>query len=246
MAGRRPLLNRRRTRYAHVLLDFDRTLNDSDRVFAKRLDGFLGLSGDEVLRHWGRIHREVLARQPARSGDADYLIHRIAVRLSRESPERIRDELKERIHAAWAECWDATELYDDSIPFLCRMREAGYALHIATGDYARRKAGRIEEQAARAIFDSAFDEETLGVGKGKRDYYDRILGRLGVSPQDVALVGDSLKNDIAPGIEAGLATVWVRRKRERRMDSIRPHLTVGSLTDALRHFLELIPKSPPP
>ena len=33
----------------HVLVDFDRTLNDSDAVYEKNMNGFLGLSGHEVL-----------------------------------------------------------------------------------------------------------------------------------------------------------------------------------------------------
>ena len=51
-------------RYTHVLLDFDRTLNDSDLVYEKNLNGFLGLTGQQVLQRWEQVHREILAKEP--------------------------------------------------------------------------------------------------------------------------------------------------------------------------------------
>lgn len=237
MVAQRAFVNGYRPRYAHVLIDFDRTLNDSDHVFAKRLDGFLGLSGKEILRHWGQIHRQVVKKEPDKAGDADYFIHRIAERLSREPAKQVKKDLRARIEAAWAECWDATELYEESVPFLTQLTDAGYTLYIATGDYAERKASRIEEQAGRKLFAGAFDEKMLGASKGKRKYFDRALKRLRTQGSEVAIIGDSLKNDIAPGIEAGLATIWVRRGRERLHNDIRPLLTVKSLMASLSHFL---------
>jgi HAD superfamily hydrolase (TIGR01549 family) len=234
--GKRKDSNANGLPYRHVLLDFDRTLNDSDRVFAKRLDGFLGLTGGQILRHWEDIHRELLHKAPERHGDAELVIQRVAERIAQSNAAAIKDEFTRRIRAAWAECWDATELYDEAIPFLCRLKDTGYALHLATGDYAKRKAQRIEEQAGRSLFEHTFDEETLGVGKGKREYFKRALNRLDSPSRHAVVVGDSLKNDIAPALDAGMTAVWVRRKDEENRNGLRPHLTVSSLMQALGHF----------
>ncbi|MBF8299513.1 MAG: HAD-superfamily hydrolase, subfamily variant 1, partial [Dehalococcoidia bacterium] len=201
---------------SQLLLDFDRTLNDSDAVYEKNLDGFLGLTGKEVLRHWEDIHRDILAKEPKeRHEDLEHHYKMLLERYRLEDPVEIKEELRRRIKAAQQECWRATAVFEDAIPFLHRMKDAGYTLHLATGDYAQQKAEAIEMQAQCKFFDRAFDESVLGVGKGKRDYFDRVLERLGVPANEALAIGDSLRNDIGPAKEAGIATIWVRRKNER-------------------------------
>ena len=224
-------------RYTHVLLDFDRTLNDSDLVYRKNLDGFLGLTGDEVLPRWEEIHREVLSKEPKeRHDDLDFHLKVLVERLATGGVEAAKDELKSRIKAAQRECWYATELFDEAIPFLNRLREAGYVLHMATGDYARLKSVHVQRQGGRYYFEGMYDELVLGVGKGTPAYFTRIVERLGAPAETVVVVGDNLKNDIASGNEAGIATVWVRRKNEKNKNGVKPGLTVTSLTEALPHL----------
>ncbi|MCI0770118.1 MAG: HAD family hydrolase [Chloroflexi bacterium] len=225
-------------RYTHVLLDFDRTLNDSDLVYEKNLNGFLGLTGQQVLQRWEQVHREILVKEPKeRHEDMEFHYKMMLEELARTDAETVKNEIKRRIKAAQEECWDATELFDEALPFLDRMKDAGYTMHIATGDYAKRKAEAIEAQAKRSYFQHTFDEETLGVGKGGRDYFDRILHRLAVLPAQVAIVGDNPKNDIVPGIESGLASLWLRRKNEKSADGMKPDVTAATLMEMLPHFL---------
>ena len=218
----------------HLLIDFDRTLNDSDAVYEKNLNGFLGLTGEEVLRHWEAIHRDILAKEPKeRHEDLDLHYKMLLEKWRLADPVEIKAELRRRIRAAQQECWDATALFADALPFLVRMKDAGYLLHIATGDYAQQKAEAIELQAQRSLFTSAFDESVLAVGKGKRDYFDRLLGRLGICGADALVFGDSLRNDIGPAREAGIRAVWVRRKGEKTSDSVGADLTITSLGQGL-------------
>ena len=218
----------------HVLLDFDRTLNDSDYVYQKNLNGLLGLSGEEVLKHWEAIHREVLSKERKElHEDLDHHHKLMIERWRLEDPEAVRQELKSRIKAAQEECWDATALFEETIPFLNRVKEAGHTLHIATGDYAQQKAEAIERQGERKYFARTFDEGVLGVGKGKRDYFGRALKELGIRPEQALVVGDSLANDIGPARKARIPTIWVRRKNEKTSTAIVPDVTVATLTEAL-------------
>jgi FMN phosphatase YigB (HAD superfamily) len=224
-------------KYTHVLLDFDRTLNDSDLVFRKNLDGFLDLAGDEVLPRWEELHREVLTSEPKdRHDDLDFHLKILVERLAATSVEAAKDDLKARIKAAQRECWYATELFGEAIPFLSLLQEAGYVLHMATGDYARLKSVHLQRQAGRYYFDGMYDELVLGVGKGTSAYFDRIVERLDAPAETVVIIGDNLKNDISSGNEAGISTVWVRRKNEKNENGVKPGLTVTSLMEALPHF----------
>jgi FMN phosphatase YigB (HAD superfamily) len=218
----------------HLLIDFDRTLNDSDMVYERNLDGFLGLGGPEVLEHWEAIHREILAKEPReRHEDLEHHYKVLLEKLREGDPAQTKAELRKRIRAAQQECWDATALFEDALPFLLALKAFGHTLHIATGDFGQQKAAAVELQAGRSLFDRAFDESVLGTGKGKRDYFDRALRRLGVPPSDVLVFGDSLSNDIGPAMECGIPAVWVRRKGEKASDRVAPTLTVTSLFDAL-------------
>ncbi len=224
-------------RYAHLLLDFDRTLNDSDRVYEKNLQGFLGLSGETVLKHWEAVHREVIAKHPPKQHENLDLHYEIILeRIAHAGRGAVTIELRKRIRAAQEECWYATELFPEALPFLNRLADAGYVLHLATGDYAKLKARKVEEQAGRRFFTNTYDEETLGVGKGKRVYFDRIVQRLGMAPEHLLILGDSIPNDVASGLEAGLGAIWLRRKEEKVRDGLQPNLVVKTLTEALPYF----------
>ena len=117
--------------------------------------------------------------------------------------------------AAQAECWYATALFNEAIPFLSAIKDAGYNLHIATGDYAELKANAIHQKAGRTYFEWAFDETVLGVGKGQAGYFERLLRKLKVPADQALMVGDSLVNDIGPAKEAGIATIWIREEERK-------------------------------
>ena len=224
-------------RYAHVLLDFDRTLNDSDAVYEKNLDGFLSLTGQQVFEMWESVHRAIIAKEPKkRHEDLEFHYKLMLEEINRTSEAEAREEMKRRVKAAQEECWHATALFTETFPFLNALADAGYVMHIATGDYARLKAEGIEGQGGRSYFTHTYDEETLGVGKGKRDYFDRVIEQLEAPPESVVIVGDSLTNDIVPGAEAGLATIWVRRKNEENKKKVKPGVTVRNLMESIGHF----------
>jgi HAD superfamily hydrolase (TIGR01662 family) len=63
-----------------------------------------------------------------------------------------------------------------------------------------------------AVFSSA----DLGVQKPDGRFYDSMLARLCVRPEETVMVGDSYANDVAGAAAAGLRTVWLDRHRRPR------------------------------
>ena len=57
--------------------------------------------------------------------------------------------------------------------------------------------------------DGYFCYENLGIRKGTRSFFDKILNNLDISHDKVAMVGDSFDKDILPASEAGLRTYWL-------------------------------------
>jgi FMN hydrolase / 5-amino-6-(5-phospho-D-ribitylamino)uracil phosphatase len=53
-----------------------------------------------------------------------------------------------------------------------------------------------------------FCKANVGLSKGSPEFYQTIVNMLGLQPGQVAMVGDSIKNDVAPAIQAGLEAIW--------------------------------------
>jgi len=53
-----------------------------------------------------------------------------------------------------------------------------------------------------------FCPATVGVAKGEPDFLPAVLGRLGVTPDQVVMVGDSYEKDIRPACDVGMRAVW--------------------------------------
>jgi len=49
----------------------------------------------------------------------------------------------------------------------------------------------------------------LGVRKGNRSFYDKIMTLLAISADDVAMVGDNFENDILPASSAEIDAYWL-------------------------------------
>ena len=69
----------------------------------------------------------------------------------------------------------------------------------------------VERAGLRDLFADVAISEVENVRKPDRRLYERVLARLGVRPEETAMVGDSLKNDVQGAKAAGLAcAVWLK------------------------------------
>ncbi|NQY92716.1 MAG: HAD hydrolase-like protein [Campylobacteraceae bacterium] len=53
-----------------------------------------------------------------------------------------------------------------------------------------------------------FCKANLGIEKGSCEFFKKILDELKSKPQDVTMVGDSLRRDIEPALKLGLNVAW--------------------------------------
>jgi len=147
----------------------------------------------------------------------------------------------------------------DAAVFIRQLREAGGAIHLATGsdgfltfDDARQTFTYVPEEAARlklarldglASLGFGADDISVGdpIGKPDPEFFRTVLDRFSVAVgRDVDLartvvVGDSLTNDILPLLELGAARgVWLVRDGEAAGGGSwhHPQVTVVSALDA--------------
>lgn len=148
--------------------------------------------------------------------------------------------LEAGLSAYWSTLTDATRLYPDAERLCARLREEGVSFHLATNsdgflslDAARgtfvyapqtsaeRKVARLGATRALGV---ARSNITVGdpIGKPGAAYYARVLAEFGAAAgRPLALdrtlaVGDSLKADVLPFLQAGVAHgAWLVRAAER-------------------------------
>jgi HAD superfamily hydrolase (TIGR01549 family) len=134
------------------------------------------------------------------------------------------------------------ELYSDVLPSLKDLRAAGYRLSVA-GNYFAEFATGLREMNLPLEFIGSSDEWNMT--KPSPEFFDRIGKLSGLSPSQIAYVGDRVDNDVLPSKAAGMTSVFLRRgpwglihakrpeagKADIRIDSLR------ELKDALEKWL---------
>lgn len=111
--------------------------------------------------------------------------------------------------------WDKIQLVNHVNEVLFALSQR-YDLYVATGasDSTIEDIHAAFRRAEIAdYFKGYFCRENIPFTKGSSDFYLAISTRLGLQPNLICMVGDSLQNDILPAKEAGLMTVWLTEEK---------------------------------
>ena len=128
-----------------LLIDFDQTLNDSDAVFRTKFDGLFGLSGERIMEVYATVHREVRRRyQQERHEDLELHIALLLQQVCQPDIEEHRATLRHRIRLFQQACLAVEAPFEDTFPFLDSVKQEGYTLYLATGDWGREKVQGLE------------------------------------------------------------------------------------------------------
>ena len=72
-------------------------------------------------------------------------------------------------------------------------------------------AKKLEASGLGRHFDAVVVSAELGVGKPEPEIFAAALDRLGVAPDEAAMVGDTIDRDVVGASAAGLAAIWLNR-----------------------------------
>ena len=114
------------------------------------------------------------------------------------------DSYFENYRGAW-------ELFDDALPCLDRLADAGWRLGVITNgelDYQRVK---LERTGLTDRFEHVVASGSLGVAKPDPRIFEHACALFGVGPVDAVYVGDRLLTDAVGAASAGLTGVWLNR-----------------------------------
>jgi putative hydrolase of the HAD superfamily len=115
-----------------------------------------------------------------------------------------------------------------------------YDLYIVTAGDRDVQEGRI---ASSVPFKDSFSGVYI-VDKKTRETYEDILQQLGLKPDEVIMMGDSLKSDVIPAVAAGMQAVWLEsynpaslHETETKLPAERAY-KFSSLLEATRHLIQ--------
>jgi putative hydrolase of the HAD superfamily len=205
-----------------ILFDLDDTLADSsgtEEVVWERVADVIdehvpGVDRAELRRRYLEVlegHYGELA-----AGRIDFVTFRRRRLADALSPwGEVSEELLERYIEAKSRIADEVQPFPQAVATVRALRGAGVRVGVLTNgpsDFQRRK---LEVSGLGRELDAIAISEELGAAKPEREAFERALGLLGTRAEETAMVGDSLANDVAGGLAAGLAAVvWMPGRRE--------------------------------
>ncbi|MFE2294814.1 HAD family hydrolase [Streptomyces sp. NPDC059452] len=219
---------------AGVLLDMDDTLVDFSRASPAALAEVLGPEGHfetwmALTDHWYPhfTSGELSYRALERNRLADML-----TLLGRPVPGTADlDELDARRKQAVE---SRLRLYPDVLPFLRRVRAAGYRIGILSNSDGVQQRRRIAQLGLEPWLDAITVSSESGLAKPSPESFALACGRLGTPPDRTVHIGDSLENDALGAQRAGLAAVWLCRNALDGVPAVAGITAVESLDAVFR------------
>lgn len=188
-----------RTRIKGIIFDMDNTLFDFVRVKT--------IACEAIIRHLGRGDAHELLNYFRREGRGFEDIGNISDYLSDNgcfSEEGFLECCRIYEH----EKIRSIELYPDVESTLMELRSRKILLGLLTDAEMKNARVRLEKVGLYSVFDSLFTYDITGWKKPSHRTFMHALDSMGLEPHETMFVGDSLRRDIAPSKQLGMAAAY--------------------------------------
>lgn len=201
-----------RTPIRAVCLDIDDTLVDYGVSMRAGLIEMLG--HDDAWQAWWAVTERHYRRFT--SGEVDYetMRHERTRTFFAERGVALGDgEIRALEHRRMAAMRRAWRLFDDVLPCLRRLREAGQRLAVITNAAGCHQRDKLAAVGIVDVFDALVISGELGRAKPDPIIFHAACSALGVPPEQTVHVGDRMDLDVVGARGAGLHGVWLDRSR---------------------------------
>lgn len=116
--------------------------------------------------------------------------------------------MREKLEQMVAYCDEMVRRNLDMVRPKLELLSRKYALLLVSNFYGNLRA--ILQNYDLLVFEGVIESAAEGVRKPNPELWRRALERAGCEPSQAVIVGDSMKNDIAPALELGCTSVWLK------------------------------------
>lgn len=198
-----------------VLFDLDDTLVDQESAArAALLDWALELGldlddQDELLAAWLAVSEEAYARYSRREITfAEQRRVRVREFLGADASDEEADELFSGYLTRYEQAWCA---FDDAVPTLRRVRDAGLVTALLTNGDGVHQRRKLDRTGLAAHLDVVVASGDLPAGKPDPRAFAAACEILGVAPDSVLMVGNDVVKDYQGSLDAGMRAVLLDR-----------------------------------
>ena len=125
----------------------------------------------------------------------------------------------------------------DTLTTLASLKSQDYHLGVISNASDDADVQNLVDKAeVRPYLDFVLSSASCGIRKPNPEIFNIALNHWGFSPQEVAMVGDTLDADVLGGKNAGLYTIWITRRvspsaNPAKQDHIKPDATIQTLAE---------------
>lgn len=152
-------------------------------------------------------------------------------------PAVSEDFLSEALREYYAISQDRWLPEQDAVPTLEALKERGYRLGLVSNAADDADVQTLVDKAAiRPYFDQIITSAAMGIRKPDPRIFQPLVNAWAVEASQIAMVGDTLGADILGAQNAGLFSIWIRRRGDTpanraHADTIRPDAVIDRLID---------------
>jgi len=188
----------------------------------------LGIGGRDVLAgHPTDDHpdiRNVAAWAPG-------FRQRVFAALLQEQGVHNLDLATELVKAYRQAFWDTVRAYPEARPVVEKLR-GRYRVAVLTNGLGVTQHEKLRTAGLDDLFDVVASSGDVGIGKPDRRLFDAVLDKVGMSPDEAIMVGDTLHRDVLGARNTGMRSVWINRDgRSARHGPASPDYEIRSLSE---------------
>lgn len=196
-----------------ILMDLDNTLYDASAAYRRGEEAAVRFGSDALgisLQEWGEAWprgkartKEILQSCAAQHHRLFYIQH--ALEYLGRSPFEHAEEIYK---AYWDAALEGLCLFEGAEAFLQEAKAKGLKLALCTDMTAAMQYRKIRKLGLDKYLDALVTSEEVGVEKPDRKMFELALAKLGVSPAEALMIGDSLSKDVEGAQNIGIRAIW--------------------------------------
>ena len=152
-------------------------------------------------------------------------------------PDLPEDFLTESLGGYYAVSQDNWQPEADALPALEALRKRGFRLGLISNAADDADVQTLVDKAdIRPYFDQILTSAAMGIRKPDPRIFQPLIKGWGFAPERIVMVGDTLGADILGAQNAGLHSIWIKRRGDTpanraHADTIHPDAVIERLSD---------------